>query len=53
MLIYRTPPPPSPQRLPAGRQGERGKDEGPSGYKFGILANFSKAKIKYRRVVIR
>jgi hypothetical protein len=39
-------PPPSPLR------GE-GKGEGPSGYKLGILVNFSKSKVEYRRVLIR
>ena len=39
-------PPPSPQR------GE-GKGEGASGYKLGILVNFSKSKVEYQRVLIR
>jgi hypothetical protein len=38
-------PPPSPH------WGE-GKGEGASGHKLGILANFSKAKVESRRVVI-
>ncbi len=38
--------PPSPQR------GEGG-EEGPIGYKLGILVNFSRGKVEYRRVLIR
>ena len=33
--------------------GERGRVRGASGYKLGILVNFSKGKVEYRRVLIR
>jgi len=32
---------------------ERGEDEGPTGYRLGIVVNFSEAKVEYQRVLIR
>jgi len=45
-MVRMTPSPP-----PSPRWGE-GKGEGASGYRLGILVNFSKAKVEYRRVVL-
>jgi hypothetical protein len=37
--------------LPPSPLSGEGKGEGPSGYKLGILVNFSKAKVEYQSVV--
>jgi hypothetical protein len=41
-----------PSPFPSPRRGE-GEGEGLSGYKLGILVNFSKSKVEYQRVLIR